>query len=204
MLPKMPRVFKLCFVVLGVTLLPGCLTQWHYDLGMPLQHVDLPQPEQNIGLTEVLQALGPPQRMSASDGGFVMAWEHWHIRESSLGLSLGALGADFFSLDWGEMRAKGQFLLLSFNDRHELTSSARSQWDNHAGGGKAIQPFLSMVSVVDVGELVDQLPQHRWGAAQLRPLPKAINNNSSPDTGQNGLEQRGTPAAVGQRSMEMD
>ena len=179
-------------------------TQWHYDLGTPLQNIDVPRPEQQVSLAQALDMLGPPQRMSASSSGYVLAWEHWHIRENSLGLSLGAMGADILSLDWGELRAKGQFLLLTFNKQRELTSSTRSHWDNNAGGGKAIQPFFSMVSVVDVGELVDKLPQHRWGGSFLKPLPRAINSESSPETGQNGIEQRGTPRAVGQRSLEMD
>lgn len=188
----------------SLALLSGCVTQWHYDLGMPLYQAELPGPEQNIGLAEALELLGPPQRMSASSTGYVLAWEHWHIRETSVGLSLGAMGADFLSADWGAMNAKGEFLLLTFNKQHLLTGSTRSQWDNHAGGGKAIQPFLSMVSVVDTGDLVNRLPQHRWGAAFLRPLPKGLNSSSDPNSGQNGLEQRGTPNAIGQRSLEMD
>lgn len=142
--------------------------------------------------------------MSATDAGFVLAWEHWHVREDNLGFSLGALGADFMSADWGEMRIKGEFLLLTFDKQHLLTSATRSNWDNSGGGGKAIQPLFGFVSVVDVGDLTDVMPQHRWGSSLLQRLPGTLNSSSNPDSGQNGLQQRGTPRSAGQQSLEMD
>jgi len=177
-------------------------SQWRYDLGTPLTASDLPQP--NMPLAQALDLLGPPQRMSATDSGFVLAWEHWHIREDAIGLSLGALGADFLSADWGEMRVKGEFLLLTFNRQHLVTSAARSHWDNYGGGGKAIQPFLGFVSVVDAGDLIGPLPQHKWGSSLLQQLPDTLNMVSNPGSGQSGLQQRGTPTAIGQQSLEME
>ena len=142
--------------------------------------------------------------MSATESGFVLAWEHWHIREDSIGISLGALGADFMTADWGEMRVKGEFLLLTFDKQHLLSSATHSQWDNYGGGGQAVQPFFGFVSVVDADDLTDSLPQHRWGSTLLQRLPGTLNSNSSLDSGQNGLQQRGTPTAAGQQALEMD
>lgn len=177
-------------------------SQWRYDLGSPLPTVELPR--ENTSLRDALALLGPPLRMTATDTGFVLAWEHWHISENSLGVSLGALGADFMSADWGDTRIKGEFLLLTFNDDYRLTGATRSHWDNSGGGGQAVQPFFSFVSVVDTDDLRDPLPQHVWGGAHLQRLPGTLNWDSSPDTGQSGLEQRGTPKAIGQQSLQMD
>ena len=190
------------WLLLGCCLLPGC-TQWHYDLGRPLSEADIPNAEQHLTLAQVLADLGPPQRMSATGNGYVLAWEHWQVKEQTLGLSLGAMGAELFSLDWGDLRTNGEFLMVTFNKQHQLVSSTLSQWDNKGGGGKAIQPFFSLVSLVDAGDLVGKLPQHRWGGAFLKPLPRALNNDSNSDTGQNGIEQRGTPTVIGQQSLEM-
>ena len=195
----MARVFFLFFVCWQ---LAGC-SQWRYDLGTPLYCIELPSPQDNISLADALDLFGPPIRMSAADSGYILAWEHWHIRENTLGISLGVMGADFLSADWGEMRAKGEFVLLTFDRQHQLTSATRSDWDNYGGGGKAIQPFASLVSVVNVRDLTVFLPQHRWGAAFLRPLPEAMNDSSNPNSGQNGLEQRGTPTTIGQRALEL-
>jgi len=189
----------------GIPLLCGLLSacsQWHYDLGTPLAVRELPR--QDMPLHDVLERLGPPLRMTATDTGYVLAWEHWHIRENTLGVSLGVLGADFMSADWGEMRAKGEFLLVTFNREHRVTGAARSDWDSDGGGGRAIQPFLGFVSVVDADDLLHPLPQHRWGGSFLQRLPSNLNQNSDPDAGQRGLEQRGTPTAIGQRSLQMD
>ena len=192
---------KALATLLACCLLSAC-SQWRYDLGAPVMDVALPA--QDTPLAEALELLGPPLLISATDTGFVLAWEHWHIREDSIGFRLGALGADFLSADWGDMRIKGEFLLLTFNKEHLLTSATRSQWDNHGGGGKAIQPLFGFVSVVDVEDLTEAMPQHRWGSSLLQRLPGTLNNNSSLDTGDNGLQQRGTPRAAGQQSLEMD
>lgn len=195
--PRAALCALLCCAVLS-----AC-TQWYHDLGESLADKELP-PE-GTPLAQVLEKLGPPVRMSASDLGYLLAWEYWHIKEDSLGVSLGALGADFLSADWGDMRIKGDFLLVTLDKNHRVTSATRSQWDNYGGGGQAIQPFFGFVSVVDSDDLTEPMPQHRWGGTLLqRRLPVALNSGSSPDTGQQGLQQRGTPRSMGQQSLEMD
>jgi hypothetical protein len=198
--PMKARARHIACSLLACSLLTGC-SQWRYDLGTPLPAIDLPQ--QQMPLKQALDLLGPPQRLSATDAGYVLAWEHWHIREDSIGVRLGALGADFLSADWGEMRVKGEFLLLNFDRQHLLTSATRSQWDNYGGGGKAIQPF-GIMSVVDSGDLIGPLPQHKWGDSLLQRLPGTLNMSSNPGSGQSGLQQRGTPTAIGQQSLEME
>jgi hypothetical protein len=44
-------------------------------------------------------------------------------------------------------------------------------------------------------------PQHHWGMSLLKPLPKTLNAANDIDDGEHGLEQRGTPIAVGQRAL---
>ncbi len=198
--PRNPRFALLACLSL---LLAGC-TQWRYDIGQPLAGVEAPDAGQGLHLSEVLLQLGPPQRLSSTANGYVMAWEHWLIREDSLGFSLGFLGADFLSIDWGDARVSGEFLLLSFDRDHRLLTSDFSTWNSDAGGGSAVQPFFGVVSVVDVDDLTERMPQHDWGRTNLQRLPEAINTPSAPDLGTGGIEQRGTPTGVGQRSLEMD
>ncbi len=181
----------------------GC-TQWRYELGERLTN---PAPEEGtatLSLTQALATFGPPLRLSAVPNGYVLAWEHWRIRESSIGLNLGPFGADFLALDWGRAKTSGEFLLLSFDSHHRLTDSSFSVWDSDAGGGAALQPFIGLASVVDIDDLLQRLPQHDWGATNLKPLPEALNTASRPDNGQSGIQQRGTPTGAGQQSLEMD
>jgi hypothetical protein len=182
-------------------LLSAC-TQWRFELGEPVNQLELP-PEGVTYLSEALAMLGPPQRISAAESGYILAWEHWIVRENSFGFSLGMIGAEFLSADIGNLYAKGEFLLLTFDRDHILTAVTRTNWDNRQGGGQAVQPF-GFVDVVELGDLVVRMPQHSWGASMLDRLPEALNEASTPDSGENGLEQRGTPEGVGQRALEMN
>ena len=188
--------------LLACCLLQGC-SQWYYDLGRPLSEDQTPTVSDSISLAAVLEQLGPPMRLSATPEGYVLAWEHWLIQETSVGLSLGPMGADFLAIDWGDARMKGEFILLTFNRRHELTGSAFSTWDADAGSGAALQPTIG-IALVDVDDLIRRMPHHDWGALSLRRPPEALNTPSRPDVGQSGIQQRGTPIDIGQQSLEMD
>ena len=60
-----------------------------------------------------------------------------------------------------------------------------------------------VVDVVDVDDLTERLPYHRWGATALEPPPVGLNREQNMNQGANGLQQRGTPTAVGQHSLQM-
>ncbi|QFU74759.1 hypothetical protein EY643_03330 [Halioglobus maricola] len=193
----MTRVLGLCALVF---LLASC-TRWSYDLGEPLSRSAVPA--QGTSLAATLAQLGPPVRVSATGSGYVMAWEHWVIVEDSLGISLGPLGVDLLAIDLGSARVSGEFLLLNFDRERRLIGSSFSEWDKNAGQGAALQPSFGLVEVVDVSDLTGEMAVHRWGALGLKRLPESL-NTASPDSGQDGLEQRGTPKGAGQRSLEYD
>lgn len=183
-------------------LLQGCVSVRHYALGVPLTDSDSPTPDNSINMMEVMDSLGPPQRLSSTTNGYVMAWEYWYITETKIGFSLGAAGADFLSIDWGNAHATGDFLVMSFDRDHTLLTSHLEEWDQDAGGGRGVQPFLSAVDVVDVGDLLQRLPAHDWGFGSMEDLPVTLNRDNRMGTGKSGIEKRGTGDHVGQRSLE--
>lgn len=189
-----------CSAIL-LLLLCGC-TQRFYQLGTALPPEEQ-EPVDGASLQAVLTQLGPPQRLTRTASGWTMAWEHWRVSENAFGASLGVLGVDALTFDWGDARVRGDFLLISFSAERTATSISRVIWDNDIGGGSAVQPFLGVAPILDVADLLVPLPQHDWGASALMPLPTAINNDNRPGMGSNGLEQRGTPPGIGQRSLEM-
>ena len=149
-------------IALGyLLLLTGC-SQWHYELGTPLDKNALPSKSEAPHLSVILRNFGPPLHLSASDGGYVMTWEHWWIREQSFGLSLGPLGADFVSIDIGALHTRGEHIVMTFDRTHRLSAASYSDWDNRVGSGVGIQPF-GIVSVVDADDLNGNLPQQEWG-----------------------------------------
>ncbi len=191
-------------LLLSFILLQAC-TRWQYEMGEPLaDYTQQAAADGPVTMTQVMADLGPPLRLSAGASGYIFAWEFWQVSEKSLGISLGSLGADFLSIDWGEASVDGEFLLLTFDREHRLSGAALSNWQGDLGGGAAVQPFFGVVDVVDVDDLVTRLPQHQWGAARLLPPFEALNTPSRPDMGTTGIQQRGTPTGVGQQSLEMD
>lgn len=187
-------------LLLLATLLSGCIQTRFYELGLPLTEADSPDPADNVSMTDVMDRLGPPLRLSATPYGYIMAWEYWDVSQVSVGFS--PAGADFLSVDWGSAAAKGDFLLMSFDKDRKLLTSHLQEWNFNAGGGQGVQPFLSAVDVVDIEDLLQQLPIHKWGFNHLDQLPTALNRDSRMDSGQRGLEQRGTSRRVGQHSLE--
>ncbi|TDG11890.1 hypothetical protein E2F43_16115 [Seongchinamella unica] len=188
-------------LILLCCLLTGC-SRLHYQLGLPLAGDSDETAAAVTHVSQALAAFGPPQRVATIADGYVLAWEHWRISETALGVSLGPLGVDAFSLDWGRARLAGDFLVMRFNRSHRASNHSFSRWDEHAGGGTALQPSIGLVDIVDVDDLLTPMPQHRWGSTWLQALPRLLNTASSPDSGAAALEQRGTPAAAGQRSLE--
>ena len=194
---------RLLLITLCLTLaLSGC-SRFFYDLGEPLGDAR-DQAKGLENLAQALYALGPPMRIATMSDGYVLAWEYWQIGERSLGVSLGAVGAEAMSIDWGRAQLSGEFLLLHFDEQHRLLDYAFSRWDESAGGGAALQPSFAGIDVVDVSDLRRPMSQHRWGASSLRSLPFPLNNASGPDSGLSTLEQRGTPKGAGQRTLEWD
>lgn len=198
----MGRRLTSLLALLAIPLLSGCISMRYYELGLPLTEGDSPNPDDGISLNTVMTDIGPPVRVSATANGYVMAWEYWYITERKVGFSLGAAGADFLSIDWGNARARGDFLLMSFDHEHRLLSSHFEEWDRDAGGGQGVQPFLSAVDVVDADDLRRPLRQHDWGFNSLGSLPVTLNRDNRMDTGQNGIQQRGTTRKLGQESLQ--
>jgi len=197
------KLYLLNAIACSSILLCGC-SQYYYELGSSLSPDRIPQPSAEIHVADALLEFGPPARISALPTGYVLAWEYWEIEENKVGFSLGFAGADAMSVDWGKAKTRGDFLIMAFDQSHQLVDSGFTEWDNEAGQGRAVQPLGGFMSVVDVDDLLKRMPQHRWGAGSLTRLPVSLNVDSEPDRGQSGIEQRGTPTGVGQRTLEMD
>ena len=195
---------RLPTALLSVALLAGC-TQWrHYELGQPIGEATVPDAADGWTRADALARFGPPLRFSAEPGGYVMAWEYLEVDEYKVGFGLGFAGADFLDVDFGRARSAGDFLLMSFDSKHRLRSVAFEEWDRSAGGGQGVQPLVSAVDVVDVGDLLDEFDTHRWGLQSLRGLPTTLNQQNRLDSGASGLERRGGSSRVGQHALELD
>ena len=187
-----------------LTLLGGCVNHSIYDLGEALPEQREVARLEGSSLASVMDRLGPPLRLSVLGNGLVMAWEHWRVRELRLGFSLGVVGAELINVDWGDARVAGEFLLLTFDEARRVKAASLAVWDEDFGDGRAVQPVAGIAPIVDVDDLLLPLPAHRWGDSLLLPIPSALNNAARPGMGDTGIERRGTPGGIGQRSQELE
>ena len=194
---------RLGSLLLAIALLGGCVQMRHHELGLPLLRADVPDPNDSVTMRQVMERLGPPMRLSATPGGYVMAWEYWLVTERKIGINLELIGVDFISADWGRAGVRGDFLLMSFDRQHRLLTAHLEQWNREVGEGQGVQVFLNAIEVVDIDDLLGGLPAHDWGFGSVEPLPTALNRDNRLGMGQGGIEQRGTQGGAGQHTLEM-
>ena len=196
------RLVKL-LAVAAVSLLAGCSIMT-YQLGTEtVTPEDVPDPGQSRGLTDVLAELGPPNRLSATPTGYVLAWESWYVKRTKIGLSLMPFGVDLISIGSGDALVEGNYLLLHFSRDHKLVASGYGSSEGNAVEGQGVQPLFGFVDTADVDDMTGPMPHHHWGGFILNKLPVTLNVDNHMDTGQNGIQQRGTPTGVGQHTLEM-
>jgi hypothetical protein len=159
--------------------------------------------EGSTSVFQVVDTLGPPHHISALPGGSVMVYEYIDATERQFGLNLDFLGLDWFKMSFGRAKAKRQVLLLLFDDDGLLRAQDYRDWTEDLGNGFGFQLFFVAVPTVDTRHLNAKPEQLSWGRAALEPLPVTLNTGQSLMSGSNGMEMRGTPDSVGQRTLEM-
>jgi hypothetical protein len=168
---------------------------------IPIEQVQLTDGVTNV--FQVIDVLGPPHHMSALPGGSVMVYEYINAAERQFGLNLDFLGLEWFKTSFGRAKAKRQVLLLLFDDNELLQAQSFQDWTEDLGKGFGFQLFFVAVPTVDTRHLNAKPEQFSWGRAALEPLPVTLNAGQSLVNGNNGIEMRGTPDSVGQRTLEM-
>lgn len=198
-LPNLSIVASLALLTLTGT---GC-TILEKRIGEPI-HID--QAELQEGITDVpktIALLGPPTHMSALPDGMVMVYEYVDANERQLGVNLDFLGLNWFKFSFGTAQANHEGLLLIFDSGGLLRAQDYQKRTEKLGSGLGFQLFVVVMPTVDTRYLNVKPEQFRWGRAALEPLPVTLNASQSLLSGANGIEMRGTPDSVGQRSLEM-
>jgi hypothetical protein len=148
--------------------------------------------QHNTPYADVLVALGPPAKLTALPAGFAFLYESTQATLRSLALSVYVLR---FSVSKGN-RVLDTYVVL-FDERGLVVG--------HEKITKSVPLGLTFSVSIPTGGLPKALtflaPQHHWGMSLLKPLPKTLNAANDIDDGMHGLEQRGTPIAVGQRAL---
>src|SRR5262245_50491186 len=149
--------------------------------------------QDNTPYADVLVALGPPAKVTALPSGFAFLYESTQVLQRGLALSFYFIRASV---------TKGDRVL----DAYVVVFNERGLVVGHEQITKSVPSSLAFSVSIPTGgpprELSASAPQHYWGMSMLNPLPQTLNAANDIDAGIYGLEQRGTPIAVGQRTLE--
>jgi hypothetical protein len=153
---------------------------------------------------EVLDALGPPARLSALPEGFVFIYEALIIDEKQFGLT-GRTGLwQFLKVSFAGTDLKRASYLLRFDTEGQLVAAGILQSKEDLGTGGAVQSLFSVQQIVDTSSYEDDaFDSGNWGAGLLDPFPGGLNFAQNLNTGAAGLEQSGTTTKIGQHTLEM-
>ncbi len=151
---------------------------------------------------EVLSALCPPAKMTRSVHGFTLLYEHMRVHEAQLAWDLGWTRLPLMGLlKLGGARGDVSYetLLLVFGEDGVLRDSRLLSGNRELGTGFVFAPIFVSERVFSMEEYKKRAKQHGWGRNLLRPVSELLNSRQNLDDGRSGLEQRNTPARIGQQ-----
>jgi len=122
--------------------------------------------------------------------------------EERFGLSADIDLFRWFKLAYGKATVEREVHTFIFNNKGYVQAYGNKNLEENAGKGLSFQFIVKAEQVVDTKYLEKPYPQQTWGFSLLQPLSVGMNREQSLDSGDNGLEQRGTPTDIGQRALE--
>lgn len=195
------RSYIIVFIVSLINL-TGC-TSITKHIDKPLGSSPTELAKAQIHYYKILDELGPPAYISSLSDGFAFQYETLQIDELQFGLSADIDFFRWFKLAYGNAEVERDVHVFIFNKEGYVQAYGNKQIKDDAGKGISYQFIVKVAQVVDTKYLEQPFAQHNWGFSLLKPLPVGMNREQSLDSGAHGLEQRGTPTAVGQRTLEL-
>lgn len=191
-----------CFAMIGTALGCGC-SQIREDVGQPLV-VNEAVLASVSSFHEALDRFGPPHGVARSRSAMVFLYEEIDLAETQLGVSLSTGDLALFKAVAARGTAERRLLVITFDALGRTRSARFDTYLQPAGRGAALQFLFAVAGIVDDDDLSLSPAAHDWGMQLLEAdLPVALNRAQSMHTGRGGLEQRGTPTSVGQRTLEL-
>lgn len=194
---------KLVLFILLAIITTGCTTI-RTEIDVPIKNNGKAFKEGETSISNVLSEIGPPGKIgSLGSNGVVFLYEYVSITEYQVGVSPPGDLLRWFKLSVAKAKNVRQVLLLTFDEKGVLSSSEYHESKENLGSGVGFNFLYNIVSLVDYSQLEKQPEILNWGDGLLKPLPEALNTTNSFDNGMGGVEQKGAPSNVGQRTLEM-
>ena len=183
--------------------LAGC-ARFEHDIGATLDEAVLERVGAGAHYAEVLDALGPPTKMSALPDGMVFVYENARITERQYGLILPGEVGKWIKAVYASADADIETIVFVFDARGRLNSSDAEVWNTDAGAGMSLTLLFSTGSFTDT-EQYESSPARSldWGKALTMPPLVSLNDRQNLETGLNGIQLTTSPRAVGQHALEL-
>ncbi len=182
--------------------LAGC-TFISTEYGRPVLTDDSEFEDGATHFRDVMSKLGPPTKLSAVPGGMAFQYEHLRVKERQFGISIPIRSLEWLKLSLGRARGDQDTLLLLFDHQGLLKSHRLEERELDLGAGTSVQIFFAVAPTVDTSGAEADYDTNKWGMALLRSPPEMLNSRQSLESGQNGMQRRGTPEKAGQHTLEM-
>jgi len=202
--PPLAALRSLVASVLLAATLAGC-ANIRTDLGAPLAQAAASAWTAPVHYSKVLEAYGPPSKISAIPSGSVFLYEHVEIRERQWGLILPGDISRFFKFVYATSAANTDVAVFVFDDEGMMTGQATENFRSDPGGGFSFTLIFKIKSLSDTDEYTrSQEGIFDWGMAMVQPLPVGLNAAQSLDSGIWGLEVIRVDGMMGQRALELN
>jgi hypothetical protein len=131
-------------------------------------------------------------------------YEEVDLTERQIGLNLTANEIALFKAVVAREHADRRTLVMTFDAQGKTQSFNYREWSDIAAQGAALQFVFVVAGVADEGDLNDSPASHHWGFGLLEAdLPRSLNRQSSLESGESGVELKGTPTNIGQHVLEL-
>jgi hypothetical protein len=181
---------------------PGC-SVIRQDVGQPLL-VDMKAIAAAPDYHHVLRILGPPHKLSRSEHDMTFLYEEVDLTERQVGFNLTIRDITLLKVVIAREFADRQVLVVTFDVEGNTRSFGHQKWSDIVAEGAALQFVFVIAGVADEGDLNDSPAVHQWGFGLLEAdLARLLNRQNRLDTGGSGVEQKGTPTAAGQHTLEL-
>ena len=200
--PPVSQLFS-ALGLLGLMVVSSGCSQIRDDVGQPLV-VDEEQVAVAADYHQVLRLLGPPHAVAAGKSGMVFLYEEIDLIEQQVGINLSKGNIALFKAVAARGMAERKLLLVSFDHRGQTQAVDYRERSDAEASGAALQFVFAVAGVVEDEDLRQVPAAHEWGFGLLEAdLPVALNRQQNLTTGKAGVQQQGTPTAVGQHTLEL-
>ena len=183
--------------------LAGCAHLEH-DIGSSLDETALDNLQPGTSYARVLDAFGPPTKMSALPDGMVFVYEHASLTERQYGLILPGEIGKWIKAVYASASADIETVAFVFDGQGMLQGLDGEVWQTDAGAGMSLTLLFSTGSFTDTRQYEESPARSLdWGKALTMPPFVTLNSPQDLETGQNGIQLTTSPAVVGQHTLEL-